>query len=926
MAARPNRSRNILDDTYVFEDFEEDFDEFEDISDTENSDIERQDEEEEEEEEEEEDDYIFHSDEDLRDYLASDAEDDDEDILDRIDILETRIKDLEEANTTPKTNEDFYFVDEKPKANESGPSVEKRLQNLERASKKKSKKKGRGKAREYLIDLIRNLRKELEGDPNDDDSVLREIKQFSRELHIMERENPESKHYRGRNSLTRAFDKLSSHSRLKGNFSLIENITEKPDLQGKKKRGSKHRDGVLGASRQKRRSSASSAGKRLSLGSAVSAYQIFEEKYPQDCYSFIALNGSRKNQPQTFKRSLFFFFGLLPFIFQMMLLIVLALSQTNEFHGTLGETDNPDPGKSGLMAFFANFTPANSTPIIRIAQVASLAMYAIFPGPCLRHIFRAVQLFPRHSWIDDSSTGVGYMKLSCILRLIQGVTAMVVTLFLVLTSTTVVEIVLNFIAVNFISRLDRDAFALAISGEFSPSLQDQAKEIAGTDLPDCMLKDRDSKWKCHKWVVGLVFLFLFGILASVFAYQDSNKYWVTGILRVQFQEETGLNQYSGCFGMNTDSNSMTSSRRTYHSLETGFLNTSFAYCREDRQWILFKGNTSDPCDTRLEEDGLLLARSSKTDTFDIATIFDESWVSASNTPLDLYFFDGQDEAEITEHCGLSLDDGICDPFFNELQYDFDGGDCCAATCAKADCGRGGLTSVFGADVSGDGFPNCVDPSFVPITIHLNAITSSRDPTITGWKNWTNADNETRPWADDEAQYDSWIGVNPVNPYFSLECNGRTVMTTYIDESMVNNSETAMVEDGASCILVIERPTSGFDLFMDDPIWFVDYTIFHDIVNGDGTQRVEILTGNSHDVEVTTFTRIPECYFRKLNNHTGTESVYTEFEESSSKNGIDWLLEDVECDFEVSFGGDAFSFSNTKIPSAMPTSNSSMIVL
>ena len=607
--------------------------------------------------------------------------------------------------------------------------------------------------------------------------------------------------------------------------------------------------------------------------------------YPYDCYSFIALSGPEKHKQWTKHRIISFLFGLLPFIFQMVLLVLLAFSQTNELRGTIGETDNPDQGEKGFMGLFATFIPANSTPTIRWAQAASLAAYVIFPSSSLQDIVRAVQLYP-YSTSEGHTTL--WLRLSCMLRAIQGITAMVVTLLLVLKSVTVVDIILNFTAVNFISGLDEDAFFLAVTGDFSPALKVEAERIAKTDLPLCRYKQDESRWRCYKWVAGLVYVFLIAVLALIFVAQNSNSVWVTEFLRVQFQEETGLNKYSGCFRMDKNSESIHFSRRTYNNLDTDPLSTStsFGYCREDRQWILFDGhNISDPCNATV------LARSSKTDTFDISTMFEESWVSASNTPLDLYFFNGTNETEM--HCDLFLDDGICDPVFNELGYDYDGGDCCAATCTKSNCGRGGLSSVFGNSAdSGDGYENCDDPSMYPITFYLNAMTSSRDPKITGWEQRSDTPNPNEPvWDRDDDKFIEWMDAEPVKTYMSLDCNGRNVMTVYVDKSMVDRKQTAMVEDGAQCNLVVRNTTTNLGILEDDPIWFVDYTIFYDepISDNSAVERVEILTGHSAEVGVVDFTRIPECYFEKLHNHLDIEAIYTG--NSSSIQAVDWLLGD-----------------------------------
>jgi len=216
---------------------------------------------------------------------------------------------------------------------------------------------------------------------------------------------------------------------------------------------------------------------------------------------------------------------------------------------------------------------------------------------------------------------------------------------------------------------------------------------------------------------------LLGMMIFVFASQDNTSYWVTKTLRVQFQDRSGLGEYSGCFGIDANPDSISFSRRTYNSFDVGSTNISFGYCRRDRQWLLFRGKASDPCGVSKE---LELARSTKTDLFDISSSFDEPWVSPSNTPLDLYFFDGGSETELYDHCRSFLGDGVCDEYLNRFGYQYDGGDCCAATCTQSKCGNGDVSNPFGdSSVSADGFPSCIDSSMLPITIHLNEITSSR---------------------------------------------------------------------------------------------------------------------------------------------------------------------------------------------------------
>jgi len=610
-------------------------------------------------------------------------------------------------------------------------------------------------------------------------------------------------------------------------------------------------------------------------------------KYPQDCYSLLCIYGpfdGRFAKPFSGeKQRRFFLFGLLPFIFQMSLILLLLVSVLDAKRGgSMADVDNSDSGKNGIMGIIASVVPSNAVWSTRCTQFVSLLAYVVFPESSLLDAVRSVQLFPRSSDARDGDT-IGCMRFSCLLRGIQGTLAVMATMILIVSSKTSVDIILNFTAVNFISNLDDYAFQLAMSGEFGPALKAETERIADTDLPPC-LSQACNKRGHFMIVLGLLSSILFGVIIFVIACQEIDSVWTTKILRVQFRKGTGLNQYSGCFEINDSSRF--SQRRTYDSLP-GVAKSSFGYCSDINQWILFKNNEEDtinPCDAATIEDSELM-RSSTTDTFDVSSSFDALWVSASNTPLDLYFFDGDNETEIEEHCSSALGDGICDPFFNNFGYDFDGGDCCAATCTASNCGQENATSVFGSPNSDCkfGFPHCKNPEMVGITIHFNDISSSRDPEFAEY------DPDWKSTVDNLIPETEWRAETPEDPFFALDCDSKNVLTVYIVEAMVGNSETVMVEDGANCTLIIRNTTTSStpDLAIDDPILFINYTIFHE--RGIENEKIEILSQSSSEKRRANFKRIPECYFKKLRNDIEVRSLYTA--SGPSNKAIDWLLEE-----------------------------------
>jgi hypothetical protein len=119
--------------------------------------------------------------------------------------------------------------------------------------------------------------------------------------------------------------------------------------------------------------------------------------------------------------------------------------------------------------------------------------------------------------------------------------------------------------------------------------------------------------------------------------------------------------------------------------------------------------------------------------------------------------------------------------------------------------------------------------------------------------------------------------------------------------MKDNTHTVMVEDGANCTLRVRNTTSlvlpgsetegifGRYLICDDPIWFIDYTIFHGGNIATGVEQVEILTQHSSENEFAYFDRVPECYFRSLKDRVDTASFYTH--SSPLNEAFHWLVRD-----------------------------------
>jgi len=224
--------------------------------------------------------------------------------------------------------------------------------------------------------------------------------------------------------------------------------------------------------------------------------------------------------------------------------------------------------------------------------------------------------------------------------------------------------------------------------------------------------------------------------------------------------------------------------------------------------------------------------------------------------IDLYFMT---KKEHNGTCDSFLNDGHCDPNFNAFDYAYDGGDCCASTCTKSNCGVGDLESAFGSDIIyGDGFPQCKDPAMVPITIKLQDV-------FKGFRDYFTSNSTSLPPLRAE---DSSI----IEPIMLLDCDDKNILTANINENMIGQMETVMVEDGANCTMRINNSTSSTK-GGEKPIWYVNYTIYHGDKTAVEEDPIVILQEQSVNNEYANFERIPECYFAKLSDHLDNSKIY-----------------------------------------------------
>mmetsp|Transcript_11188 Transcript_11188/g.26895 ORF Transcript_11188/g.26895 Transcript_11188/m.26895 type:complete len:482 (-) Transcript_11188:314-1759(-) len=222
-----------------------------------------------------------------------------------------------------------------------------------------------------------------------------------------------------------------------------------------------------------------------------------DKYYPTDSYSFVALNGpSFEDNKETWpiQKVILFFFGLLPFLFQMTFFALLS------FYFIKAPERDGGEHTGGSMKL-----PDQSIDLL-VAQIASMAAYLLYPNSSQQGVVRAIQMF-LCSYSDHSDAPIGCIRLSCLARGLQSHCAITVVFLLVIVCDDTLAIILNLTAVSFISELDAKGFELARSGVFGPMFENEAKRIAKKELPACSYSE--SKHKIYG-VMLAVYTLMFG--------------------------------------------------------------------------------------------------------------------------------------------------------------------------------------------------------------------------------------------------------------------------------------------------------------------------------------------------------------------------------------------------------------------------------
>ena len=273
--------------------------------------------------------------------------------------------------------------------------------------------------------------------------------------------------------------------------------------------------------------------------------------------------------------------------------------------------------------------------------------------------------------LRDAFVGATYGKwlTAVLLLLLEGALGLVATLYLTITSTTILDVLLNFAAVEFISSLDDVAFFLASIGYLGQSNRREAQLVATTQyqVPQ-MVKP------VYQILFMMFFLFWTMVCWMVVLVHQLQGGFVPRAFVVQFDDEirTDLGTHSGIYTIQTSAISLRNfffNRGRFRYVETsGQGDGRFDYCHSQGTWTFFVGS-DDPCVN-------VVAMAAELNTYDITETGSGAWLGLKPTtdstfvPLNYVYL-----AAVCESDGDCNGHGSCTRWLCECEDGFTGPRC-----------------------------------------------------------------------------------------------------------------------------------------------------------------------------------------------------------------------------------------------------------
>ncbi|CAJ1933014.1 unnamed protein product [Cylindrotheca closterium] len=275
--------------------------------------------------------------------------------------------------------------------------------------------------------------------------------------------------------------------------------------------------------------------------------------------------------------------------------------------------------------------PVNVDPFTRTSELIAVVITVYTQN----NIFQGLDLFVQNFKYIREVPGVTVYKyyLAALTQVNVGIFGIFVTFLIIMQSEEVVDLLLNFTAMEFVASLDDAAFVLAWRGFFGRAMKDTASVVAEVKYTP---KDKH-KW-LRKWPLFVVLLVLMGCYALIRIMQD-NRIFGDNEIYIQLHDDaipwlsTLSGMYFGCYLSDySDVRDRTDSsvgRIIYTKLPTDRCednwkneHAAFFYCGES--WVLAVGDDMMyPCDRWTLRS--FKANSANIDAYDILTHSTDLW-------------------------------------------------------------------------------------------------------------------------------------------------------------------------------------------------------------------------------------------------------------------------------------------------------------
>ncbi|CAJ1937139.1 unnamed protein product [Cylindrotheca closterium] len=277
--------------------------------------------------------------------------------------------------------------------------------------------------------------------------------------------------------------------------------------------------------------------------------------------------------------------------------------------------------------------PVNVDPFTRTAELIAVAITVYTQN----NIFQGLDLFVQNFKYIREVPGVTVYKyyLAALTQVNVGIFGIFVTFLIIMQSEEVVDLLLNFTAMEFVASLDDAAFVLAWRGFFGRAMKDTASVVAEVKYAP---KDKH-KW-LRKWPLFVVLLVLMGCYALIRIMQD-NRIFGDNEIYIQLHDDaipwlsTLSGMYIGCYLPMSDYSDIRErtdssvGRIIYTKLPTDRCegnwqneHAAFFYCGES--WVLAVGDDmTHPCDQWTLRS--FKSSSANIDAYDILTHSTDPW-------------------------------------------------------------------------------------------------------------------------------------------------------------------------------------------------------------------------------------------------------------------------------------------------------------